>query len=131
MTLSLGGTPGTATRPACKTSQWTTLRIPASSLQGQKALGGAFSQVPVRSYVPQESQYPAYFSVLAEDKATSEPTTNTILTYVKTTAASHWKLASSSQILGPTSAGVGVRPAAVENRQGQRDEPRPPDRATV
>jgi S1-C subfamily serine protease len=84
---------------------------------GAKALGGAFSQIPVRSYVPQESSYPAYFSVLAEDKANSEPTTNDLLTYVKASASSHWKLASSSQILGPTSAGVAV-PAAALSAKG-------------
>jgi S1-C subfamily serine protease len=84
---------------------------------GAKSLGGAFSQVPVRSYVPQESQYPAYFSVLAEDKAPAEPTTNDILTYVKASASSHWKLSSSSQILGPTAAGVAV-PAAATSAKG-------------
>jgi S1-C subfamily serine protease len=84
---------------------------------GLKSLGSAFQQVPARSYVPQESDYPAYFSVLAQDKAASVPTTNDLLTYVKATAASHWKLASSSQILGPTAGGVTV-PAAAQNAKG-------------
>jgi S1-C subfamily serine protease len=84
---------------------------------GEKSLGSSFQQVPVRSYVPEESGYPAYFSVLAQDKAASEPTTNDILTYVKATASSHWKLASSTEILGPTAAGVAV-PAAALNAKG-------------
>jgi S1-C subfamily serine protease len=84
---------------------------------GAKTLGGAFSQVPVRSYVPEESQYPAYFSVLAEDRTPKEPTVNDLLTYVKTSVSSRWKLASSSEILGPTSAGVAV-PVAAQNANG-------------
>jgi len=84
---------------------------------GEKSLGSPFAQAPVQSYVPQESKYPASFSVLAADKASSEPTTNNLLTYVKDTAASHWKLASSSQILGPTAAGVAV-PAAELSSTG-------------
>jgi S1-C subfamily serine protease len=84
---------------------------------GAKTLGGAFTQVPVRDYVPQESQYPAYFSVLAKDEAPSQSTTSELLTYVKTSASSRWKLASSSAILGPTAAGVAV-PAAATNAQG-------------
>jgi S1-C subfamily serine protease len=84
---------------------------------GEKSLGSPFQQIPVRSYVPQETSYPAYFSVLAQDKASGEPSTNDILTYVKGTSAAQWKLASSTEILGPTAAGVAV-PAAALNAKG-------------
>lgn len=84
---------------------------------GSNTLGGSFDQVPGRTFVPHEGTYPAYFSVLAEDRASSEPVTNNLLTYVKTSSGAHWKLASSSEILGPTDAGVTV-PAAATDRQG-------------
>ena len=57
-----------------------------------------------------ETTYPALFSVLTEDRASSEPVTNNLLTYVKTSPDAGWKLASSSDILGPTDAGVAVPP---------------------
>jgi S1-C subfamily serine protease len=81
---------------------------------GSNTLGGSFDQVPSRAFVPRENRYPAYFSVLVEDRSSSEPTTNNLLTYVKTSASTRWKLASSSEILGPTANGVPVPPAATE-----------------
>jgi S1-C subfamily serine protease len=77
-------------------------------------LGGSFDQIPDRAFVPRETTYPAFFSVLAEDRASSEPTTQNFLTYVKTSASAPWKLASSSEILGPTSTGVPVPRAATD-----------------
>ncbi len=84
---------------------------------GSNTLGGSFDQVPGRAFVPHETTYPAFFSVLAEDRASSEPVTNNLLTYVKTSSDARWKLASSSEILGPTDAGVAV-PAAATDAQG-------------
>jgi len=84
---------------------------------GSNTLGGSFNQVPGRVFVPHEATYPAFFSVLAEDRAFSEPVTNNLLTYVKTSSDARWKLASSSEILGPTDAGVAV-PAAATDAQG-------------
>jgi S1-C subfamily serine protease len=84
---------------------------------GSNTLGGSFDQVPGRVFVPHETTYPAFFSVLAEDRASSEPVTNNLLTYVKTSSDARWKLASSSEILGPTDAGVAV-PAVATDAQG-------------
>ena len=84
---------------------------------GSNTLGGSFDQVPGRVFVPHETTYPAFFSVLAEDRASSEPVTNNLLTYVKTSTDAGWKLDSSSEILGPTDAGVAV-PAAATDAQG-------------
>jgi S1-C subfamily serine protease len=84
---------------------------------GSNTLGGSFDQVPGRVFVPHETTYPAFFSVLAEDRASSESVTNNLLTYVKTSPEAHWKLDSSSEILGPTDAGVTV-PAAATDAQG-------------
>ena len=84
---------------------------------GSNTLGGSFDQVPGRVFVPRETTYPAFFSVLAEDRASSGPVTNNLLTYVKTSPDAHWKLASSSEILGPTDAGVKV-PAVATDAQG-------------
>ena len=84
---------------------------------GSNTLGGSFDQVPGRVFVPHETTYPALFSVLTEDRASSEPVTNNLLTYVKTSPDAGWKLASSSDILGPTDAGVAV-PAAATDAQG-------------
>jgi S1-C subfamily serine protease len=89
---------------------------------GSNTLGGsfdqvpsrAFDQVPSRAFVPHEAGYPAFFTVLAEDRATSQPTTSNLLTYVKTSPSARWKLASSSEILGPTNAGVAVPAAATD-----------------
>ena len=64
---------------------------------GSKSLGGAFDQSPTRDLVAHETSYPASFSVLAADRETGQPTTNDLLTYVKTSATSSWKLASSSE----------------------------------
>ena len=89
---------------------------------GSNTLGGSFDQVPGRAFVPRESDYPAFFSVLAQDRAASQPTTTNLLTYVKTSRSARWKLTSSSEILGPTNAGVAV-PAAADPRRGLRDEP--------
>jgi S1-C subfamily serine protease len=80
-------------------------------------LGGSFDQVPSRAFVPHGAGYPAFFSVLAEDRATSQPTTSNLLTYVKTSSSARWKLASSSEILGPTNQGVAV-PAAATDADG-------------
>jgi len=55
--------------------------------------------------------------VLAQNRASSQPTTNNLLTYVKTSPSARWKLASSSAILGPTNAGVAV-PAAANDAGG-------------
>ena len=84
---------------------------------GSNTLGGSFDQVPGRVFVPYETAYPVFFSVLAEDRASSEPVTNNLLTYVKTSPDAGWKLASSSDILGPTDAGVAV-PAPATDAQG-------------
>ena len=84
---------------------------------GSNTLGGPFDQVPGRVFVPNETTYPAFFSVLAEDRVASEPVTNNLLTYVKTSPDARWKLASSSEILGPADAGVAV-PAAATNARG-------------
>ncbi len=84
---------------------------------GSNTLGGSFDQVPGRTFVPYETTYPAFFSVLADDRAASEPVTNNLLTYVKTSPDAHWKLDLSSEILGPTAAGVAV-PAAATDGQG-------------
>jgi hypothetical protein len=84
---------------------------------GSNTLGGSFDQVAGRAFVPREATYPAYFSVLAEDRSASQPVTNNLLTYVKTSASAHWKLAESSEILGPTDAGVAV-PAAATDAKG-------------
>ncbi len=84
---------------------------------GSNTLGGSFNQVPGRVLVPHEASYPAFFSVLAEDRASSQPTTSNLLTYVKTSPSARWKLASSSDILGPTNAGVTV-PAAATDAEG-------------
>lgn len=81
---------------------------------GSNTLGGSFDQLPSRAFVPRETHYPAYFSVLAEDRSSSEPTTNNLLNYVKTSASTRWKLAASSEILGPTAIGVPVPLAATE-----------------
>jgi S1-C subfamily serine protease len=82
---------------------------------GSNTLGGSFDQVPTRSFVPRESRYPAFFSVLAEDRASGEPSTNDLLTYVKTSPSARWKLSSGSEILGPTSTGVAVPIAATDS----------------
>jgi hypothetical protein len=79
-----------------------------------KTVGESFDQVAGRAFVPREATYPAYFSVLAEDRAASEPVTNNLLTYVKTSASAKWKLAESSEILGPSDAGVAVPAAATD-----------------
>jgi S1-C subfamily serine protease len=84
---------------------------------GAKTLGGSFDQVPRRAFVPHENTYPAYFSVLAEDRASSQPTTTNLLTYVKVAPSAQWKLSSSSEILGPTDAGVSV-PETATGAQG-------------
>jgi S1-C subfamily serine protease len=84
---------------------------------GSNTLGGSFDQVPGRAFVPRETGYPAFFSVLAEDRASSQPTTNNLLTYVKTSPSARWKLASSSEILGPTNQGVAL-PAAATDAEG-------------
>jgi len=84
---------------------------------GSNTLGGSFDQVPGRVLVPHETGYPAFFSVLAEDRASAQPTTNNLLTYVKTAPSARWKLASSSEILGPINAGVAV-PAAATDADG-------------
>lgn len=84
---------------------------------GSNTLGGSFDQVPGRVLVPHETAYPAFFSVLAADRTSSEPVTNNLLTYVKISPDAHWKLSSSSEILGPTDAGVAV-PAALTDAQG-------------
>ena len=84
---------------------------------GSNTLGGSFDQVPGRAFVPPEAGYPAFFSVLAADRASSQPTTNNLLTYVKTSPSARWKLASSSEILGPTNAGVAV-PAVATDAEG-------------
>jgi len=81
---------------------------------GSNTLGGSFDQVPGRAFVPHEAGYPTFFSVLAADRASSQPTTNNLLTYVKTSPSARWKLASSSEILGPTNAGVAVPVAATD-----------------
>ena len=84
---------------------------------GSNTLGGSFDQVPGHVFVPYETTYPAFFSVVAEDRASSEPVTNNLLTYVKVSPDAGWKLTSSSEILGPTDAGVAV-PAAATDAQG-------------
>ena len=84
---------------------------------GSNTLGGSFNQVPGSAFVPRETTYPAFFSVLAEDRSTSGPVTNNLLTYVKTASHARWKLASSSEILGPTDAGVAV-PASATDADG-------------
>ena len=81
---------------------------------GSNTLGGSFDQVPSRVFVPHETSYPAFFSVLAEDRATSQPTTSNLLTYVKTSPSARWKLASSSEILGPTNQGVALPAVATD-----------------
>jgi S1-C subfamily serine protease len=81
---------------------------------GSGPLGGSFDQVPEHAFVPRESSYPAFFSVLAKDQAASQSTTNNLLTYVKTSSTAKWKLASSSEILGPTAAGVTVPTVATD-----------------
>lgn len=81
---------------------------------GAKTLGGSFDQVPIRAFVPQQQGYPASFSVLVHDRASSQPTTTDLLTYEKTTASQRWKLSSSSEILGPSSAGVPLPQAATD-----------------
>jgi len=80
---------------------------------GADTLGGSFDQVPLHGFVPHENGYPAFFSVLAKDVGSSQPTTNYLLAYVKTSASAKWRLASSSEILGPTNAGVSVPAAAI------------------
>jgi hypothetical protein len=84
---------------------------------GSNTVGPSFDQDPGRAFVPRESAYPAFFSVLAADRSASEPVTNNLLTYVKTSASAHWKLAESSAILGPTDAGVPV-PAVATDAKG-------------
>jgi S1-C subfamily serine protease len=84
---------------------------------GSNTLGGSFDQVPSLAFVPHEAGYPAFFSVLAEDRALSQPTTSNLLTYLKTSPSTPWKLASSSEILGPTNQGVAV-PAAATDSEG-------------
>ena len=82
---------------------------------GSNTLGGSFDQVPSRAFVPHEAGYPAFFTVLAEDRATTQPTTSNLLTYVKKSPSTPWKLASSSEILGPTNEGVAVPAAATDS----------------
>ena len=84
---------------------------------GASTLGGSFNQVPTESFVPRQQSYPAFFSVLAADTSSGQPTTHSLLSYVKATPSAHWKLASSSAILGPTVAGVAV-PAALRDATG-------------
>ncbi len=84
---------------------------------GSNTLGGSFDQVPGRAFVPYETTYPAFFSVLAGYSSSSEPVTNNLLTYVKASPGAAWKLASSGSILGPTDAGVAV-PAPATDAQG-------------
>lgn len=81
---------------------------------GAKSSGGSFNQVPEQAYVPRESSYPAYFSVLAADVSKGEPKTNNLLTYVKLSSGASWKLDGVSEILGPTAAGVGVPAPALD-----------------
>ena len=82
---------------------------------GSNTLGGSFDQVPDRAFVPREDGYPASFSVLAADEASGQPTTHDLLTYVKVSPSARWKLAFSSEILGPSDAGVTVPAAATES----------------
>ena len=82
---------------------------------GASTLGGSFNQVPTRSMVPRSSSFPAWFSVLAADHAAGQPTTNTFLTYAKSSATSAWKLAVSAEILGPTVAGVSVPATSTDS----------------
>ena len=84
---------------------------------GSDSLGGPFDQVPSRVFVPHEDSYPAFFSVLVKDRSSSQPTTVDLLTYVKTTSSAKWKLALSSEMLGPTNAGVAV-PTAANDAEG-------------
>ena len=83
---------------------------------GATSLGGSFDQIPGRAFVPRDSSYPAYFSVLASDHASSEPTTTSLLTYVKNAASARWKLSFSSEILGPTNTGVSVPQATTDSK---------------
>jgi len=49
-----------------------------------------------------------------------QPTTSNLLTYVKKSPSTPWKLASSSEILGPTNEGVAVPAAATDSRTTRR-----------
>lgn len=82
---------------------------------GLGSLGESFDQIPSRTFVPREGRYPASFGVLVSDRASSQPTTNDLLIYVKTSASAKWKLAFSSEILGPTNAGAAVPVAATDS----------------
>jgi hypothetical protein len=79
---------------------------------GRKTSGPPFEQQPRRAFIARQSSYPAYFSVLTKFVAHSSPNTDNVLTYVKSSSSSPWKLALTSQILGPTSFGVSVPQAA-------------------
>jgi S1-C subfamily serine protease len=82
---------------------------------GASTLGGSFTQVSSRAMVPRTSSYPAWFSVLAADHASGQPTTNTVLTYSKSSATSKWKLAISAEVLGPTVAGASVPATSTDS----------------
>jgi hypothetical protein len=79
---------------------------------GQKSSGPPFQQLPGRAFVARQTSYPAYFSVLTKFVAPSSPNTDNLLTYIKESPSSPWKLELTSQILGPKSLGVTV-PQAV------------------
>lgn len=75
---------------------------------GSKTSGPAFQQEPGQAFVTRQSSYPASFSVLAKFVSKGNPDTDNLLTYVKQSPTSTWKLALTSQILGPTTFGVTV-----------------------
>jgi hypothetical protein len=80
----------------------------------EKILGSSFSQNPKTPIVPRDPSYPASFGVIASDVTAplahtpTLPTTTNFLQYVKSSPSGAWKLAFSTEILGPTFAGVAV-----------------------
>lgn len=101
----------------CLQAQMDDLLYKAQLTAGDKASSPSFDQVAKRPMVTRQHGYPASFSVVAADVESGQPTTTALLTYVRTAASAHWKLASSTFVLGPTAAGVTV-PALATDGQG-------------
>jgi hypothetical protein len=86
----------------------------------QKTFGTAFAQNPKTPIVPRDPSYPASFGVIVSDVPApvtgtpAQPTTTDFLQYVKSSPSGPWKLAFSTEILGPTFAGVAVPKLAAD-----------------
>lgn len=61
---------------------------------------GGFASIPTTDFVPRQTTYPAYFTVVLDNKVQGQPTTESLATYVRASSAASWKLEWSSFLLG-------------------------------